>query len=61
MYWQRFVMQAAGAALGALLALILGLLFNTGTDFARFEIAIYCGVGAIAGWYGGRIAYIVRR
>ena len=61
MNWNRLGMQAVGAVLGALLALILGLLFNTGTDFARYEIAVYCGVGAIAGWFGGRIAYIVWR
>lgn len=58
---KRLGMQIAGATIGALIALILGLFFNTGTEFARYEIAVYCGVGAIAGWFGGRITYIASR
>lgn len=58
--FQRLRWQFVGALLGTALALVLGLLFNTGTDFARYEIAVYCGVGAIAGWFGGRIAHIMR-
>ena len=60
MMTQRIIFQLAGAAIGLLVAFGLGLAFNTGSKAVMFEeMAIYCGVGLVAGFFAGRLTHMV--